>query len=211
MVPPPTVQAPAPSHFLAAVAVPLAQLAGTQTVVLSHFAQPPEPSHFPLRPQLVSADAAHIDRGSAMFAGVFVHVPDEHVLQAPVQSLLQQTPSTQWPLVHSMFALQAAAFGNVAPHLPGMNVPHLLGALHDVSPVHELKHAFPAVLQTYGSQFVVEPARHAPAPSHVLAVVAVPFVQVAAAQIAPSGYFWQAPAPLQKPLLPQLATPWSVH
>jgi hypothetical protein len=36
-------------------------------------------------------------------------------------------------------------------------------------------------------------------------------VQVAAAHCVPEAYFWQAPAPLQKPLLPQLAAPASVH
>ena len=36
-------------------------------------------------------------------------------------------------------------------------------------------------------------------------------MQVAAAHWVPAAYFWQAPAPLQKPLLPQLAAPASVH
>jgi len=36
-------------------------------------------------------------------------------------------------------------------------------------------------------------------------------VQVAGAHCVPAAYFWQAPAPLQNPLLPQLVAPASVH
>jgi hypothetical protein len=41
--------------------------------------------------------------------------------------------------------------------------------------------------------------------------VAVPAGQVAAAQLVPSGYFWQPPAPSHLPFVPQLAAPWSVQ
>ena len=50
-----------------------------------------------------------------------------------------------------------------------------------------------------------------PFPSHDAAGVKVEPVQVAAAQPVPAAYFWQAPLPLQKPLVPQVVEPASLH
>ena len=45
----------------------------------------------------------------------------------------------------------------------------------------------------------------------VAAPVKVLPVQLAATHCVPDGYFWQAPLPLQRPFVPQVEKPWSVH
>jgi hypothetical protein len=50
-----------------------------------------------------------------------------------------------------------------------------------------------------------------PFPSQDAAGVSVEPVQAAGAQAVPAAYFWQAPLPLQKPLVPQVAEPASLH
>jgi len=50
-----------------------------------------------------------------------------------------------------------------------------------------------------------------PLPSHDAAGVKVEPAQAAGAQPVPAAYFWQAPLPLQKPLVPQVAKPASLH
>jgi hypothetical protein len=67
------------------------------------------------------------------------------------------------------------------------------------------------VPQTYCMQLIGAGATHALLVLQVEAAVALPLVQVPAAHWVPEGYFWQAPLPLQKPFVPQLAVPWSVH
>jgi hypothetical protein len=37
------------------------------------------------------------------------------------------------------------------------------------------------------------------------------FWQTACEQLVPSAYFWQPPAPSQRPFVPQVVAPWSVH
>jgi hypothetical protein len=47
------------------------------------------------------------------------HVPPSHALHDPVQAVLQQTPSAQWPLAHSAFVEHASPFGlPTVPHTP---------------------------------------------------------------------------------------------
>jgi hypothetical protein len=47
------------------------------------------------------------------------HVPPSHVEHEPVQAVLQQTPSAQWPLAHSAFVEHASPFGlPTVPHTP---------------------------------------------------------------------------------------------
>src|SRR5579871_1310835 len=41
--------------------------------------------------------------------------------------------------------------------------------------------------------------------------ISVVLLQVPPAHWVPDGYFWQAPLPLQRPFVPQLEAPWSVH
>jgi hypothetical protein len=53
--------------------------------------------------------------------------------------------------------------------------------------------------------------RQTPAPSQVRAGVSVEPVQLPATHAVPFAYSWQAPAPLQRPLMPQVVTPASMH
>ena len=60
----------------------------------------------PSRPQLLAAAIGQVvDVRGSIPLGRAVHVPSEldalHVMQPPVQALLQQTPSTQKPLAQS--------------------------------------------------------------------------------------------------------------
>lgn len=50
-----------------------------------------------------------------------------------------------------------------------------------------------------------------PVPSHVRAGVNVDPVQDAATQVVPATYSRHAPAPLQKPSVPQVPAPWVAH
>lgn len=58
---------------------------------------------------LQTSGAAHVP-GSLVPVGTFTHVPSipptAHEVQVPAQAALQQTPSTQLPLVHSLAPAQ---------------------------------------------------------------------------------------------------------
>ena len=56
-------------------------------------------------------------------------------------------------------------------------------------------------------------ALQVPAPSQVRALVWVdiPVGQAGETQTVPAAYFWQAPAPSQKPFVPQVAAVWSLQ
>jgi hypothetical protein len=75
-----------------------------QTVSAAYLAQPPIPSHTPVTPQVEASVLAQIARGSARPAAIGQQVPGRSLwlqeTQAPVQALLQQTPSTQYPEAH---------------------------------------------------------------------------------------------------------------
>ncbi len=71
--------------------------------------------------------------------------------------------------------------------------------------------AAPLAPHRYGAHEIAPGAEHAPFPSQAPAGVSVDPEQLAAAQAVPAAYFWQAPLPLQAPLVPQLAAPWSAH
>jgi hypothetical protein len=126
-------------------------------------------------------------------------------LQVPLQGTLQQTPWAQTPLPHSEGAPHADP-SDLRPQLVPLQV---LGETQS-APVEQLdRHA--VAPQTYGAQLRVVPGVQVPFPSQVPARVSVPAVQVGAVQTVPAWYLRQAPAPLQKPSLPQPAAPWSLH
>ena len=64
-------------------------------------------------------------------------------------------------------------------------------------------------LQANGKQDWVPAVLHVPAPSQLRARVAVvdPVGHAGGAHCVPAAYFAQAPAPLQRPVVPQLAAP----
>ena len=70
-------------------------------------------------------------------------------------------------------------------------------------------------MHTYFPHGIVIAAWQLPFPSHDRGKVSVEDVgesaQVVTEQTVPATYFWQPPVPLQRPLVPQLVAPWSVH
>lgn len=142
-------QVPLPVQVPAEVSVEPLQLCARHMAVIPCFRQAPAPSQVPSFPHVAGAAAAQPLLGSAAPAGTLVHVPCEpttaQLLQPSVQALLQQKPSTQLPLVHSLAAVQAAPFPLV-PQLPvGLQV---LGGRHWVLLLHDEVQSVPAALQT---------------------------------------------------------------
>src|SRR5262249_7983318 len=99
-----------------------AQLSGAHTVVLAgYFWQPPEPSHLPLVPQVETSWVAQVLCGSEAPAATAVHLPSvwgsAHDLQPALQAELQQTPSAQKPVAHSVPAAHGCPVC-LGPQLP---------------------------------------------------------------------------------------------
>ncbi len=91
-----------------------AQLSPLQTTFLTYSWQLPAPSHLPFVPQPAAPESLQVVRGSALPTATRVHLPCDpgspQLRQAPVQALSQQTPSTHWPDLHSLPALQTWPF-----------------------------------------------------------------------------------------------------
>jgi hypothetical protein len=126
-----------------------------------------------------------------------------HERQTSVQAELQQNPSTQLLLLHSILSLQVAPSA-LRPHWP---IWHSSGGMHWLLALHESKQAVPPVLQTKGAQSRDEPAPHLPWPSQVDSEVYFPAAHFAATHTVPGVYFRQPPVPLQVPSLPQVPFP----
>jgi hypothetical protein len=141
---------------------------------------------------------AHI--GSLVPAGTAAQVPLAQVSQAPPQPLLQHTPSTQLPELHSLPPPQAMPLAFKPQLVPVQKLP----VAQSLSIEQLLRHWVPAALQVKGAQAVVLPVGQLPLPSQLAGPVAVPPLQVASRQGVPAGHTRQAPAPLQVPSLPQV-------
>src|SRR4051794_16304885 len=96
-------QAPLPLQLVAAVATPAGQLAVTHTLGVGCSWQAPPAAQTPVLPQT----GPTVQRASAAPAASAAQVPlvepvraAEQAVQAPVQALLQQKPSTQNPDAH---------------------------------------------------------------------------------------------------------------
>ena len=112
---------PAPSQAGTGLTVAFAQAATPQLVPGPHLRQAPAPSQLPSRPQLVGAEAVQSLRVSVPdTAGVQVLTfpTPLQVMQASVQALAQQTPSTQKPLWQSPVEPQAVPFASCARQTP---------------------------------------------------------------------------------------------
>ena len=103
-------QVPVPVQVAAGVKVVPLQLAARQDVVAGARAQVPLPVQVPVLPQ----GGAATQRESAAPAVTLEQVPlaapvlaFEQAVQAPVQTVLQQNPSTQAPDAHWLAAVQA--------------------------------------------------------------------------------------------------------
>jgi hypothetical protein len=78
----------------------------------------PVPRHEP-EPLQVSVAVQKSPSSQDSPAAFGAHVPPSHALHDPVQAVLQQTPSAQWPLAHSAFVEHASPFGlPTVPHTP---------------------------------------------------------------------------------------------
>jgi hypothetical protein len=105
VVVPGIVQVPLPSQVDAGCRVEPLQLALPQDVPDALYVQAPEPLQLPSRPQAVASVGQSV--ADLVPALIEAHVPSgmpvsalRHDMQLPVQPLLQQTPSTQFPEVH---------------------------------------------------------------------------------------------------------------
>lgn len=89
-----------------------------------HFSHWPAPSQNPSWPQVDASEASHSESGS-LWAVMKLHVPlvtpvlaEEQATHFPVHAELQQTPSTQAPVVHSVPSEQGAPVAFFPAHLP---------------------------------------------------------------------------------------------
>jgi hypothetical protein len=118
-----------------------------------------------LCPQVVGSSVEHIARGSGVPMTTFWQVPARpatlqawHDGQVPV---MQQTPSVQVPLWHSVLSPQLAPSG-FGPQLPPR---HMFGDTQSLADPHIVRQA-PAP-HMYGAHGWFAPGLHVPAPSHV--------------------------------------------
>jgi hypothetical protein len=169
--------APAPLQVAAAVATPLAQLAGRHDTVAAATAHAPVLPHNPVFPH----GGAATQRVSAAPAVIDAHVPlappvlaAEQALHAVVQALLQQNPSMQNPDAHPLAAAQVPPPAFLGVHVPAEQKSALM---QSVSAVHVVLHAVAPHIS--GEQLVVTADGHAPAPLQFAAAVAMPPVQLA--------------------------------
>jgi hypothetical protein len=177
-------QAPAPSHLPALVAVPAVHEGAPQLIPAAADRQAPAPLQVPSNPQ--GGAAVQPPCGSLLPAATAVQVPaDPETLQAAHVAQLavpQQTPSTQLPPWHSLPSAQAWP-SRLRPHepplqtLPGAQSPSLLQTATQAVP-----------LQAKGAQLCVLAGWQTPAPLQVRDSVAVvvPVGQVDAAHWVPA-------------------------
>jgi hypothetical protein len=126
--------------------------------------------------------------------------------QVPVQAAPQQIPCSQKPELHSTALPQVAPTG----FLPQLPLRQLLGATQSLS-LAQIVRQLPVVPHMNGAHDCPGVVTQVPRPSQRNAVVSVETSQPAGLHIVPVEYFWQAPAPSQTPLLPQLGAPSSAH
>jgi hypothetical protein len=126
-------------------------------------------------------------------------------LQVPVQAVAQQTPWAQKAELQSAFVPQLAPIGFL-PQLPETQKP----VPQSLSIEHVVLHC-PPVPQMNGAHGWLAGAAQVPAPSQRPANVSIAPVHPAVWHATPAGYFSQTPVPSQKPSVPQVVGPWSLH
>jgi hypothetical protein len=149
----------------AVFSLPPLQDGGVHTVSIAYLAHPPEPSQTPVSPQLEASDFTQIACGSATPAATGTQMPTRsiwlQVTQGPVQALLQQTPSTQYPEAHWLASVQGA----LVCRLPQLPFTHLMLAAQSASEAHWVRHALVVASQLNGAQIFAGPVTQLPAPS----------------------------------------------
>jgi hypothetical protein len=196
---------PAPSHRPASVAVEPEQLGATHTVPDAYLRQPRLPSQNPSVPQVAASPSAHWPSGSWP-AGTSVQLPalpgSAHDRQVPVQVVLQQTPCSHRPELHSA-ALPHAPPSGFLPQLPFTQVS---GGTQFVSLAQMTRH-LPSLPHANGAHDSPAGGTHAPLPSQRDAAVSVDPIHDGGLHTEPDAYFRHAPAPSQTPSVPQPAMP----
>jgi hypothetical protein len=178
-----------------------------QVTLVAAWVQAPAPLQVPVLPQVPLAPQRAC--GSVTVLATLAQVPalpaTLQAMQVPQLAVLQQTPSTQFPLPHSWFDKQATPNDFAGRQLPLVPVQYVLFpplGTHWVSVLHMLLQLVP--LQTYGAQLAVLGVEQVPLPEqNALGVKVVP-LQEAAPQPTLVAVCVQAPPPLQVPVLPQV-------
>jgi hypothetical protein len=128
--------------------VAVAHVVGVQVVCCS---QASLPLQFPVFPQTPVPCAAGQVSGLVTRGGlplpIFEQVPrlldNVQLWQPSAQALLQQTPSTQWPLAQSVPSVQAAPLGSVSPQWWFGTVTQALGVMQSEMVWHVVRQAEP--------------------------------------------------------------------
>jgi len=136
---------PVPSHVPGVLRREPVHDGGRHCVSAAYFAQPPNPSHVPVVPQLGAPWSLQTARRSAWPASVGQQVPrrpgSAHDTQPPAQATLQQMLSAQKPDAQSPFTLHVAPF----IFLPQLEPTHCWPATHWLDCVHVSKQALVVV------------------------------------------------------------------
>jgi hypothetical protein len=183
---------------------------GAHTVVTGYFWHPPAPSHLPFVPHVVPPMSLHMARGSALPATTGVHLPrvaaSAQLRHAPLQSVSQQRPSTQWPLSQTASPVQALP-SLIFPHEPSL---HRWPGSHWESPVQPTLHA-PST-HRLGLQLATPGGMQAPSPSQTPGRFwRTGPAHDGARHCVSAAYFSQPPNPSHLPVVPQVIAPLSVH
>jgi hypothetical protein len=163
----------------------------------------PLPLHLPVVPQAFEPVSSLQLSGSDASSGTLAQVPWSfaQLLHVPQLPLLQQVPSTQLPEPHSLPAPQLAPSAFL-PQLPSPQVP----TEQSSSPLQLWRQALAEASQRKGAQDCIVAGGQLPSPSQKAASdsALAPAGQEAARQRVLVPHCRQAPAPLQRPSLPQL-------
>ena len=170
---PPALQAPAPLQLPWFVCVPALHDCMPQLVALAGKVHAVADAAVHVPPHVVPLPAQSPRMPCGCPLVTCEHTPSDvgksHAWHLPLQSLLQQVPSTQWSLVHSLDDEQLAPSGLV----PQLIETQVAGALQSPMPLHVVLHAVFALLHANGVHTIEFGVTHAPAPSQRDALVPV--------------------------------------
>jgi hypothetical protein len=164
-----------------------AQTGSLQGVFTGYFAHLPVPSQFPVVPQTDDPSSLHWFLGSFTPWATGRQVPAKpvelQVTQAPTQVSLQQTPSTQNPLVHWIPLVQT----DPSCFRPQLLLMQTLPGMHWVSRSQDDRHfgGTLALVQLKGAQEKGASTEHFPFPSHVPVPLMIEPAQLPDMQIVP--------------------------
>ena len=155
-------QLPAPSQVAERVAVPLVQSAARHSTLPPGYAHAARCTPLQVPPQ-AEPSSAHDGRVPTGAPVTSVQVPSDpetlHASHCPLQGALQQKPSTQNPLAHSVLPVQVSPFVLAGTHAPASQRKPVW---HCVSVVQVVRQT--VALQRYGSQLACCCAGQEPEP-----------------------------------------------